>query len=59
LKEEDEIGRTHNTHGTLTNAYTTLYGEPEEAKPFEEPRRKWADNIKNDVKITREIVGWA
>jgi hypothetical protein len=36
------------------NAYRILVGNPEGKKPLGRPRRRWADNIKMDI---REI-GW-
>jgi hypothetical protein len=36
------------------NTYRILVGEPEGKRPLGRPRRKWADNIKMDL---REI-GW-
>jgi hypothetical protein len=32
------------------NAYTILMGKPKGKKPLERPRRRWADNIKMDLR---------
>jgi hypothetical protein len=40
--------------GEKRNAYRILVGKPEEKRPLGKPRRRWADNIKMDL---REI-GW-
>jgi hypothetical protein len=40
--------------GEKRNAYRILVGKPEGNRPLGRPRRRWADNIKTDL---REI-GW-
>jgi hypothetical protein len=40
--------------GEKRNAYRILVGKPEGKRPLGRPRRRWADNIKLDL---REI-GW-
>jgi hypothetical protein len=40
--------------GAKRNAYRILVGKPEGKRPLLRPRRRWADNIKMDL---REI-GW-
>jgi hypothetical protein len=40
--------------GGKRNAYRILVGKPEGKRPLGRPRRRWADNIKMDL---REI-GW-
>jgi hypothetical protein len=40
--------------GQKRNAYRILVGMPEGKRPLGRPRRRWADNIKTDL---REI-GW-
>jgi hypothetical protein len=40
--------------GETRNAYRILVGKPEGKKPLGRPRRRWANNIKMDL---REI-GW-
>jgi hypothetical protein len=32
------------------NAYTILLGKPEGKKPLRRPKRRWADNIKMDLR---------
>jgi hypothetical protein len=36
--------------GETRNAYRLLVGEPEEKRPLGRPRRRWADNIKMDLR---------
>jgi hypothetical protein len=49
------MGRVRRTNGTKKkNAYRILVGESEGKKPLGRPRRRWAENIKMDL---REI-GW-
>jgi hypothetical protein len=40
--------------GEKRNAYRILVGKPDEKRPLGRSRRRWVDNIKNDI---REI-GW-
>jgi hypothetical protein len=40
--------------GEMRNACRILVGKPEEKRPLGRPRRRWADNIKMDL---REL-GW-
>jgi hypothetical protein len=35
-------------------AYSTLVGKPERKRPLGRPRRRWADNIKMDLRN----IGW-
>jgi hypothetical protein len=37
---------------TAWNAYTILVGKPELKRPLGRPRRRWADNIKMDLRET-------
>jgi hypothetical protein len=39
--------------GEKWNAYRILVGKPEDKRPLGRPRRRWADNIKMDL---RKIV---
>jgi hypothetical protein len=48
------MGRACSTNEQKTNAYRILVGKPEGKRPLGRPRRRWADNIKMDL---REI-GW-
>jgi hypothetical protein len=36
--------------GEKRNAYRILVGKPEEKRPLGRPRRRWADNIKMDLR---------
>jgi hypothetical protein len=36
--------------GEKRNAYRILVGKPEGKRPLERPRRRWADNIKTDLR---------
>jgi hypothetical protein len=36
--------------GEKRNAYRILVGKPEEKRPLGRPRRRWADNIKTDLR---------
>jgi hypothetical protein len=36
--------------GEKRNAYTILVGKPEGKRPLVRPRRRWADNIKRDLR---------
>jgi hypothetical protein len=38
------------------NAYRISVGKPEGKRPVRRQRRRWADNIKMDVK--RDTMGW-
>jgi hypothetical protein len=40
--------------GEKRNAYRILVGKPERRRPVGRPRRRWADNIKIDLRET----GW-
>jgi hypothetical protein len=48
------MDRACSTNGEKRNAYGILMGKPEGKRPLVRPRRKWANNIKMDL---REI-GW-
>jgi hypothetical protein len=48
------MGSACSTIGAKREAYRTLAGKPEGKKPLEEPRCRWVDTIKMDL---REI-GW-
>jgi hypothetical protein len=41
--------------GEKRNVYRILVGKPEGRRPLGRPRRRWADNIKIDL---RERMGW-
>jgi hypothetical protein len=41
--------------GEKRNAYRILVGKPEGTRPLGRPRRRWADNIKMDLRK----IGWA
>jgi hypothetical protein len=40
--------------GEKRNAYRILVGKPEGKRPLGRPRRRWADNVKIDLRET----GW-
>jgi hypothetical protein len=42
--------RTRSTHEEKRNAYRTLVGKPEGKRPLGEPRRRWAENTKIDLR---------
>jgi hypothetical protein len=43
----------------MTKAYTILVGKPERKRRVSKPRRRWEDNIRNDLKeIVWECVDW-
>jgi hypothetical protein len=44
------MGRACSTNGEKRNAYRILVGIPERKRPLERPRRRWADNIKMDLR---------
>jgi hypothetical protein len=45
--------------GEKRNAYRISVGKPEGKRPLGRPRRKWADNIKMDVReIGWDGMGW-
>jgi hypothetical protein len=48
------LGRAYSTNGNEGNAYRILVGKPEEKRQLVRTRRRWADNIKMNL---REI-GW-
>jgi hypothetical protein len=48
------MNRACNTNREKMNAYRILLRKPEGERPLGEPRRRWVDNIKIDL---REI-GW-
>jgi hypothetical protein len=52
--KEDEMGRACSTNGGKRNAYRILVGKPEGKRPLGKPRRRWADNIKMDLRD----IGW-
>jgi hypothetical protein len=54
LLKEDDMGRACNTNGAKRNAYRIFVENPEGGRPLGRPRRRWAENIKMDL---RE-VGW-
>jgi hypothetical protein len=43
-------GEHVNTYGEKRNAYRILVGKPEGKRPPGRPRRRWADNIKIDLR---------
>jgi hypothetical protein len=44
------MGRACSTNGETTNAYTILVGKPEGKRPLGRLRRRWADDIKTDLR---------
>jgi hypothetical protein len=48
------MGMACSTHGEKRNSYRILMGKPEGKGPLGEPRRRWENNIRMDL---RE-VGW-
>jgi hypothetical protein len=52
--KEVVMGRVFSTCGENRNAYRILVGKPGGKRPLVNPRRRWLDNIKMDL---REI-GW-
>jgi hypothetical protein len=40
--------------GEIRNAYKTLVGKPERKRPLGEPRHRWQDNIRMDLRPGRE-----
>jgi hypothetical protein len=44
------MGRACSKHGDKLNAYRILVGKPEGKRPLRSPRRRWADNIKTDLR---------
>jgi len=45
--------------GEMRNAYKTLIGKPKEKRQVGRPRRRWEDNIRNDLREIRlEFVDW-
>jgi hypothetical protein len=36
--------------GEYRNTYRVLVGKPERKKPLGKPRRRWEDDIKNDLR---------
>jgi hypothetical protein len=47
------VGRTCGTQGGGEMCLQVLVGKPEVKRPFGRPRRKWADNIKMEL---RQVV---
>jgi hypothetical protein len=50
------MGRACRTNGETRNANRILVGKPEGKRPLGRPRRRFADNIKMDLKRGR--MGW-
>jgi hypothetical protein len=54
--EEDEMGGACGTNGgeeeEKKDAYRLLVGKPEVKRPLGRPRRRWADNIRMDLRET-------
>jgi hypothetical protein len=48
------MGRTYSTFWREKNGYRMLVEKPEGKRPVEGRRRRWANNIKMDVRV----VGW-
>jgi hypothetical protein len=44
------MGRSCSKNGERRNACRILVGKPEEKTPLGRPRRRWADNIKMDLR---------
>jgi hypothetical protein len=44
------VGAECSTNGEKKNAYRIFVGKPEGRKPLVRPRRRWADNIKMDLR---------
>jgi hypothetical protein len=44
------MGRTCSTNWEKRNAYTILVVKPERKIPLGNPRRRWVDNIKMDLR---------
>jgi hypothetical protein len=47
------MDRGCNTNGKKRNAYRILVGKPEGKRPAGRPRRRWAGNIKIDLREIR------
>jgi hypothetical protein len=50
------MGIACSTNGEKRNAYRIFVVNPEGKRPLGRPRRRWADNIKIEVK--RDRMGW-
>jgi hypothetical protein len=44
------MDRTSSTNGEKRNSYKILVGMPEGKRPLGRPRRRWAENIKKDLR---------
>jgi hypothetical protein len=47
------MDRACSTNGAKRNPYRTLVGKPKEKRPLGNPRRRWVDNIKMDLREIR------
>jgi hypothetical protein len=48
-----EMGGACSRMGKKRNAYRIFVGNPEENRPLGKPRRRWADNIKMNLREIR------
>jgi hypothetical protein len=46
----------HATHGETSSAHRITVGKPEGKRPLGNPRRRWEDNIRMDLKRIK-IIG--
>jgi hypothetical protein len=53
------MDREYSMHGEKRNAYRILVEKPEAKRPLGEPRRRWEDDIKMDLRdIEWDGVDW-